>query len=129
MASKERNQIDKRLKNMERRIDKLYASSPTLRHIMKEYKDYMATVWQKTEPLHRQIASDPDKKQEYIDAVKKLTMNNGEYNGIVKRLVAAIASVNRSALEIVNDEMVDMYVLGYNEVADVCREAGIKVDG
>ena len=130
-----RKQTDKRLDKMEREIGRVYADSPALKRIKKEYAKYMKMVQERTKGLYKAYSDETDQdikaeaKKAYMDAVRSLTVDSKEYNALVKKFVQIMAQVNQQALDITNDAMTDVYTLNYNQVATECRRVGIKVDG
>lgn len=131
---KARRKTDKRLKKMERDMSGVYKKDPALLAVEKEYAAYMKTVQEKTKAeydayVHAEDGEKQEKKKEYQDAVKALTLNSTEYRRIVKKVCAVMAKVNQKALNIANDQMIGIYTDNYNQVATECRKVGIKVNG
>lgn len=127
-----RNKTDKRLAKLERRVTRLYAESPSLSRMQKEFKEYMTEVKAQTADLYdAYVNAEPDTKAEAKDAytaeVKRLTVQNKHYKKLVKKIAAAMAHVNQEALAMINAEMVDVYATNYNAIAADCRKVGIKV--
>lgn len=132
---KARARTEKQLEEMERNIGRVYERHSALIAVEKKYRAYMESVNDKVqkEYMAYQSETDPDAKAElkrvYTDKVESLTRKSSEYNKIVKEFVAALAQANQEAVKIVNAEMRKIYVENYNEVAEACRKAGIKVNG
>ena len=131
---KARRKTDKRLKKMEREMSGVYKKDPALLAVEKEYAAYMNIVQEKTKAeydayIHAEDGEKKEKKKEYQDAVKALTLNSTEYKRIVKKVCAVMAKVNQKALDIANDQMIGIYTDNYNQVATECRKVGIKVNG
>jgi N-acetylglucosamine kinase-like BadF-type ATPase len=89
----------------------------------------MAKVQKQTEKEYKAYKEDPEQKQAYIDKVKALTLGSKEYARLTQKIARVLAEVNQQALEISNNAMLEVYAMNYNQVADDCRKAGIKVDG
>lgn len=124
-----RTQTDKKLDMIEREIGRVYKEYPALLAIEKEYAKYMAKVQKQTEKEYKAYKEDPEQKQAYIDKVKALTLGSKEYARLTQKIARVLAEVNQQALEISNNAMLEVYAMNYNQVADDCRKAGIKVDG
>ena len=124
-----RTQTDKKLNMIEREIGRVYKEHPALLAIEKEYAKYMAKVQKQTEKEYKAYKEDPEQKQAYIDKVKALTLGSKEYARLTDKIARTLSEVNQQALEISNNAMLEVYAMNYNQVADDCRKAGIKVDG
>ena len=124
-----RTQTDKKLDMIEREIGRVYKEYPALLAIEKEYAKYMAKVQKQTENEYKAYKEYPEQKQAYIDKVKALTLGSKEYARLTQKIARVLAEVNQQALEISNNAMLEVYAMNYNQVADDCRKAGIKVDG
>lgn len=135
MADKARTQTDKKLRQMERDIGRVYRLHPALLAVEKEYAKYMGMVQEKTKAEYRAYMDedDPDIKAEkekaYMRKVRELTMESTQYNKIVKKIVGVLAEVNQQALDISNKAMPEIYAMNYNQVAEDCKKVGIKVNG
>lgn len=135
MADKARTQTDKKLRQMERDIGRVYRLHPALLAVEKEYAKYMGMVQEKTKAEYRAYMDedDPDIKAEkekaYMRKVRELTMESTRYNKIVKKIVGVLAEVNQQALDISNKAMPEIYAMNYNQVAEDCEKVGIKVNG
>lgn len=135
MPDKARQKTDKRLKELERNISRVYRLHPALIAIKKEFAKYMKMVQKKTEKSYKAYINetDQDKKKElkevYSNEVKKLTLQSKDFQKLVKKITKTMAEVNQDALDIVNNEMVPVYTDNYNQVAEECKKVGIKVNG
>ena len=131
MTDKARQTTDKKLKAIESQMGRIYANSPALKRIEKEYANYMKMVQEKTAPAYKAYkdSGDKDLKKAYMDEVRSLTLESKEYGKIVKKITDAMAQVNREALMIVNNAMNEIYYINYNQVADECKRVGIRVNG
>lgn len=130
-----RQATDKKLQAMEDEIGRIYANSPALKRIRKEYSEYMKMVQKRTESSYKAYMdeTDPDTKKDlkkaYTDEVRSLTLESKEYNKLIKKFTEVMAQVNQEALNVANGAMVDIYVENYNQVAVECRRVGIEVNG
>lgn len=130
-----RQATDKKLQAMEDEIGRIYANSPALKRIRREYAEYMKMVQKRTESSYKAYMdeTDPDTKKDlkkaYTDEVRSLTLESKEYNKLIKKFTEVMAQVNQEALNVANGAMVDIYVENYNQVAVECRRVGIEVDG
>ena len=134
MLDAARRKTDKRLNEIERKIGRLYKTHPALKRIQKDYDKYMSMVQTRTDDLYRAFIDADDKnikseaKMAYMDAVERLTVKSKEYQKLIKKIVKALAQVNQDALDIMNDTMVEIYTINYNQVAEDCKRVGIKVN-
>lgn len=130
-----RRKTDKMLNDLERRIQAVYASDPALLRIERRFKKYMDEVNEATHEAYTAYKNAPlgemrdALKKEYVQAVRKLTVENRQYRDIVSEFSRIMANVNQQALDIANAEMTDIYTLNYNQIAVDCRKIGIEVDG
>lgn len=128
-----RRKTDKMLKDLERRIKRIYDEDPALRQIEQKYKKYMKSVKESTKDLYKAYKDETDveKKRElkkkYIEAVKRLTIYNRRYLKMMNEYTDVLADLNEKALEISNEAMAEVYMLNYNQLAVDCRKVGIKV--
>lgn len=131
-AHKKTNRL---LKDMEVRIADVYADAPYLRFVMREYENYMDMVEKKTRSLFEAYQSESEyterekKKNAYKQELKRLTLGSEKYKQIMRNIAQALALANQKALDIVNSSINEVYAVNYNNVADKCRKAGIKVNG
>ena len=132
---KARKLTDKKLNNMEREISRVYRKNPAISQIDKKYKAFMDSVQAQTKDLYEAFdkETDPEKrsalKKEYMDEVKRLTLESPEYRRLLKDVTETLADANRQALDVSNKAMREVYAVNYNQVAEECRKVGIKVDG
>lgn len=130
---KARQKTDKILMQMEDEIGRVYESDPALIRAKKKYGEYMKTVWKAVEGSYKAFmdAEDKDTKEKarkaYMDEIRGLTVRSAKYKAIMNEVTSALTNANQKATDIVNDAMVDVYVLNYNQVAEECRRVGIKV--
>ena len=135
MPDRARQKTDKRLNAMERKIGRMYKMHPALIAIKKEYNDYMKMVDERTKKSYNDYIKEKDeevkkeKKKKYTDEVKALTLESARYKRIINRFTDVMAQVNQDALDIVNEEMILIYVDNYNQVAVECKKVGIEVNG
>ncbi len=130
-----RQKTDKRLKEMEREIGRIYENSPALKRIQKKYMAYMNEVDAATEDAYKAYKNETDVKHKaelkkaYTEQVKDLTLRNKKYKAIVSEYTRVMAEVNQQAIEYTNRQMKQIYIDNYNQVAVECKEAGIEVNG
>ena len=128
-----RTKTDKRLKQMEQRMSRVYGNSSALNAVQKQFVEYMKKVKKETQDqydAYMNAQEDKEKiKEGYIKAVKDRTIFSKEYKKLLSKLVGVLAEVNQQALDIANDEMIAIYTDNYNQVAEDCRKVGIKVNG
>ena len=130
-----RRLTDKKLKQVEIKIGRVYKLHPALLVAQKKYDEYIKWVNKETRKEYEAYVNEKDVKKKaeykkvYADKVKKLTLNSAKYKRIEKEVVSALAKANQDALDIVNDELSEIYAINYNQVAVDCRKVGIKVNG
>lgn len=113
---------------MEKAIDKFYAKSPELRQAAIEYRTYMDFVEFKTKAEYDDYKKGNGKLEDYISAVKALTINSKKYRQLREQIVDVMAKVNQKALDYVNDEMAEIFAWNYNQVTEDLKKAGIKFE-
>lgn len=128
-------QTNKKLKDMEREIGRVYENSSALKRAKKEYMDYMDIVQKRSENdflAFKQADNIDDRealKKVYMGKIEALTIKSDQYKKIIKRITDALSEANQQALDITNSGMEEIYAINYNEVAEDCKKVGIKVDG
>lgn len=132
---KARKKTDKQLIDMERNISRVYETHPALIEVEKKYRKFMDMVAKRTKKAYNAYANETDKeakdklKKVYMDEIKALTVNSKEYQKLIDEITTVLARVNQDAVDIVNAGMLTIYAENYNQVAEECRKAGIKVNG
>ena len=130
---KARRKTDKMLKDIEGAISALYINSPKIDQAGQRYRRYMKEVSKLTEAVKKKYDTETDQekkqklKQDYIKQVQDLTINNSQYQRLIRDICYQIALVNQQALDIVNDSMAEIYRVNYNQVAVQCKRVGIEV--
>lgn len=132
---KARIQTNKKLNKMEREIGRIYKDDPALKHIQKEYADYMKMVQKETKSSYEAYINETDRdvkedlKKTYMEKVRALTINSPKYRKLIERITSVLAKVNQRALDVSNKAMREIYTINYNQVAEECVRVGIKVNG
>ena len=132
---KARKKTDKLLKRTERGISDVYNTDPSLLRIQEKFDEYMKYVDRATRKLYLAYKNAPDGdernrlKEEYCNEVKRLTLGSIQYKRIISEFTTIMAKVNQDALNVVNNEIDDVYVINYNQIADDCKKMGIKING
>lgn len=132
---KARRKTDKRLDTMEKQMGRVYNNNPALKRIMQKYLDYMNGVQDALQADYDAYMNETDQntkrelKKAYTAKIQAYTTGSKEYNAIIDEFTSIMAQVNQQAIDIANDAMIDVYCDNYNQVADDCRKAGIKVNG
>ena len=135
MQDKARQRTDKRLEEMEKRMSRVYRTDPALLAIKQKYDDYMDMVAKEvnSDYVAYQKETDMEHRQELKNAYKAklegLTIRSEAYNKIVDEFTTILAEVNQKSLDIANEQMLEIYVDNYNQVATECRKIGVKVNG
>lgn len=130
-----RQKTDKLLRDLERRVKDVYANDPSLLRMQKKYAQYMKMVDKLTKEDYMAYEKEQDTnirkklKKAYTDHVKSLTSKNKQYKELTSEFARVLADVNQKALDLVNDEMTDVYVMNYNQLAVECKKIGVEVNG
>lgn len=126
---------DKKLEALESKMGRVYKNDPALKRIKKEYLNYMKMVQDRTESSYKAYIEAADEntkeklKRAYMDEIRSLTIESVAYKKLIKKFTKVMADVNQKALNLVNAEMPEIYVINYNQVAADCKKIGIKVNG
>lgn len=118
---------------MERDIGRVYKTNPALLRVRKKLNAYLDDVQKKVEPEYTAYKNEKDDKKRkelkkvYGDKVKELTLQNKQYKKLVDEFTTVLAETNQSALNVVNDSMVKVYTLNYNEVLNDLKK--VKING
>lgn len=129
-----RKRTEKKLRSLEKRVKGVYANDPSLLRMLKRFEQYMNEVDEATHEAYLEYNNAEwgemrDKaKRAYMEAVRRLTIENRMYNDMISRFTEVMAEVNQQALDVINAEMDDIYMLNYNQVAVDCKKVGIKVE-
>lgn len=126
---------DKKLEALESKVGRVYKNDPALKQIKKEFNAYMKMVQKRTRSSYEAYVNENDKntkeelKHVYMDELRVLTLNSVKYRKLIKKFTKVMADVNQKALNLVNAEMSEIYVINYNQIATDCEKIGIKVNG
>ena len=126
---------DKKLEALESKMGRVYKNDPALKQIKKEFNAYMKMVQKRTRSSYEAYINENDKntkeelKRVYMDELEGLTLNSVKYRKLIKKFTKVMADVNQKALDLVNAEMSEIYVINYNQIATDCKKIGIKVNG
>ena len=130
-----RSKTNKLLKDLERRVSEVYITDPSLSYIQRKYHDYMNMVKMYTKDSYEAYVNETDidtkeqLKKVYTDEVRALTTKSVEYKRLINEIARIMANINQEALDLINEEMTEVYTINYNQVAVECKKAGIKVNG
>ena len=131
---KARQNTDKILGDMEKKMSRIYDTDPALLRIEKKLEEYMAYVSDCVEGAYSDFVnakgteSENDAKNAYMRQIRRYTTDSKRYNRLIREFVSILAQVNQKAIDVVNDEIPEIYVINYNAVAEDCRKVGIKVN-
>lgn len=130
-----RRKTDKKLNSIEKQMAGIYTHDPALLDVIKQYREYCAIIGRQLEPSYNAFTKENDPaekeklKKEYTKKLREVTTDSKKYNNLVQKIAKILSQVNQKALDVVNNEMVDIYTMNYNQVSVDCRKAGIEVDG
>ena len=132
---KARQKTNKILRDLEQRVNEIYITDPLLSSIEKSYHEYMDMVNAYTKDAYDAYMNEKDEtvkaklKKIYIDQVEELTLYSKEYKRLINEIAIIISDVNQKALDLINAEMPEIYMINYNQVAVDCKKVGITVNG
>lgn len=132
---KARQKTNKILRDLEQRVNEVYVTDPLLSNIQKSYHEYMDIVKAYTKDAYDAYINEKDEtvkaklKKIYVDQVEELTLYSKEYKRLINEIAIIMSDINQKALDLINNEMSEIYMINYNQVAVDCKKAGIKVNG
>ena len=130
-----RSKTNKLLKDLERRVGEVYITDPSLSYIQRKYHDYMNMVKMYTKDSYEAYVNETDidtkeqLKKVYTNEVRALTVKSVEYRRLINEIAVIMANINQKALDLINNEMTEVYTINYNQVAVECKKVGITVNG
>lgn len=131
MADKAHIWIDEKLEEMEKHLFAIYSKAS--KEIGKEWKRYLKEAGKEIKDLQEQydIAKKGGDKDEIRKAGKALgqakrerTIMNKRFKDLSERTAIEISKVNETALAYINGELPEIYVTGYNALADAVDGVG-----
>ena len=131
MADKAHKLTDEKLEQMERHLSAIYSRAS--KEIGKEWKRYLKEAGKEIKDLQEEydLAKKSGDKDEIRKAGKALgqakrerTIKNKRFKALSERTAIEISKVNETALAYINGELPEVYVLGYNALADVVDGVG-----
>lgn len=126
MADKARQWTDDHLSEMEKHLKRIYLQSQA--ELTEKWNAYMERGQERLDDLYAAYTSAPaDQKsqalQKYQDAMQNYTLRNRWYRDMVNETTYRLAHVNEIALNYVNGELPDIYLVNFNyldpEIADI----------
>lgn len=98
----------------ESKLQALYAQEDGKREQM--VYDFLVKFQAEDDELTRQYKNGEITKSTYENKRRKLLMGSKDYKKLVKKLTASYADTNRQALEIINGQRAEVFVINYNYV-------------
>lgn len=131
MADNARQWTDEQLAEIEARLKKTYQKAQA--ELSEKWAAYMATSQARLATLYNAYLNAPaDKKAEallkYQNAAQSITLRNQWYNDMVERTAYEIAHVNQRAIEYLNGQMADIYMVNYNQPVPGTDAVGVRFD-
>lgn len=131
MADKAHIWTDEKLEEMERHLSAIYSRAS--KEIGKEWKQYLKEAGKEIKDLQEEY--DLAKKGGDRDEIRKTgkalgqakrerTIMNKRFKDLSERTAMEISKVNETALAYINDELPEIYVTGYNALADAVDGVG-----
>lgn len=131
MADKAHIWTDEKLEEMERHLSAIYSRAS--KEIGKEWKKYLKESGKEIEDLQDKydLAKKGGDKDEIRKTGKELgqakrerTIRNKQFKALSERTAMEISKVNETALAYINGELPEIYVTGYNALADAVDGVG-----
>lgn len=119
---KARKETDKKLKQMEKKLRKIYDTS--INEITEKWNTYLDRSNKELDRLWLDYATETDKAkkrqalEKYQVKAKSQTLRNLKYKDMVEEVSYRMAKVNETALAYVNGEMPNIYTINYNQIAN-----------
>ena len=131
MADKAHILIDEKLEEMEKRLSAIYSRAK--KEIGKEWKRYLKEAGKEIEDLQEKY--DLAKKGGDRDEIRKTgkalgqakrerTIMDKRFKALSERTAIEISKINETALAYINGELPEIYVTGYNALADAVDGVG-----
>jgi SPP1 gp7 family putative phage head morphogenesis protein len=131
MSDKAHRLTDEKLEEMERHLSAIYSRAS--KEIGKEWKRYIKEAGKEIEDLQEKydLAKKGGDRDEIRKAGKTLgqakrerTIMNKRFKDLSERTAMEISKVNETALAYINSELPEIYVTGYNALADAVDGVG-----
>ena len=131
MADKAHIWTDEKLEEMERHLSAIYSRAS--KEIGKEWKRYLKEAGKEIKDLQEEydLAKKDGDKDEIRKTGKALgqakrerTIRNKQFKALSERTAMEISKVNETALAYINGELPEIYVTGYNALADAVDGVG-----
>lgn len=125
MADQARKQTDKKLSQMERKLEKIYREAQE--EITSDWQAYMERGEQRLSTLYDkwQASGLAEDKQAYQDAVRNYTLRNEYYQSMVDNTTTQIAQANITALAYSNNQMPSIYTVNYRQAQRDINAVGL----
>lgn len=129
MSDKARRDTDKQLEQMEKELDKIYRDAQS--EITEKWNAYMSKEQSNLDSLRKAYLEAPDDekaaaKRAYKNAAIEYTLQNKHYKDMLSDVTDRIADVNDIATRYINDRLVNVYMMNYNQKVDGLSGLGIR---
>ena len=130
---KARTRTDRKLKQIESEIGRVYKEDPALKRIQGEYARFMEKVQKESQKEYDAYVKESDRvkkvelKKAYSRKVEELTVKSGQFKDIMRRFSKVMAWTNQKALDVINDQMISVFAENFNSISEECEKVGIKV--
>lgn len=123
MSDKAYNETEKRLHELELKIQREYATAAT--DIQAKWNKYMASHEKKLKSLKADLdaaikSGDAERiskaREVYQRTLRNVTFNNARYNSMMNEITARLTKANEIALKYINDELPKIYMLNYQQI-------------
>ena len=109
--------IDDKLIDIEKRLKILYSSA--LPDVEEKAKNFFADFFEEDEALKSKVMSGAITEESYIEWRKKNIMIGNGFSALKEDIAEKLLSVNEIAIAYINDELPEVYSIGYNALEKV----------
>lgn len=136
MADQAREWTDKKLNKMEKKITEIYKQAES--DLISEWNAYMERGEKHLSSLQKVyddalVSGDKESikiaKEKLKEAKEKYTLQNSEYQMMVKNTSLKLADINKTTLNYVNDNTPEIYIKNYAQVGEDLKNLDIQYSG
>lgn len=123
-------QTDIKLEEMEKHISSIY--SRTYKETSEKWVEYLKKAEKKADSLLKavSIAKTPEEKakaeRQYKAYLRSVTLQNKRYKEMVEQTANRLLAVNETALQYINEQLPEVYVINHNGLAGVIEKDLVK---
>lgn len=123
-------ETDKMLENMEKHIASIY--NRAYKETSKKWVEYLKKAEKKADSLLKAVstAKTPEEKakaeRQYKAYLRSVTLQNKRYKEMVEQTANRLLAVNETALQYINEQLPEVYVINHNGLAGVIEKDLVK---